>query len=129
MAIGTNPKEFAGIDQGYGLPMGVVSVDTEAGTSTYKLFSGSPLPFPIRIVEVKGYMLGAGAASDTVKLTDGTNDITSTEDLSVLADTDAWDCSQIDNAYADLERGDTLQVETASDALTRVFVFFVRKGD
>jgi len=127
MAVGINPKQIAGIDQGYGVLLCKVSCECVAGTATYTLFSDSPLPFPIRIVDVTGIMTGAGGASDTVKVTDGTNDITSTEDLSALADTDTWDISQIDDAYCDLERGDTLQVVTTSDATTRVNVWFTRK--
>jgi hypothetical protein len=80
----------------------------------------------MRIIKAWGVMTQAGAASDTAVITDGTNNVTDTADLSVFDDTDQFDFSQIDDAYWALAQGDTLQVDTASSPALRVYIMAVR---
>lgn len=104
----------------------VFSQTTAAGTSTYSLQVGHRHRLgDMRVIKAWGIMTGAGAAADTVKLTDGTNDITNTVDVSALADKAYFDFN-IDDAYYKLQKDDTLKVVTASDALCEVYVMVVR---
>lgn len=127
MARGYSMWPMAVSDQGYGRPLGVTSVQTAASVTSQIFFNGSPVPFRIRILDIRGVMTGAGAGGDTVKVTDGTNDLTDTADLSALADTDTFDMSQLDDAYWIVDKGDNLTCVTASDALCYVTAYCVRE--
>ena len=103
----------------------VLEVQTVAGTTDYTLIEA--LLKDCRIVRVWAIMTGAGGADDTLKVTDGTNDITDTVDLSSLGDTDLFDVGELDDAYTDIAKGGSIAVTTASDALCRVYVMGVWK--
>jgi len=103
----------------------VVEVTCVAATSAYTLVES--LPYDCRIIRAWGIMTGAGAASDTVKVTDGTNDISDTVDLSSAGDTDLFDVGELDDAYTDIAKGGKIAVTTASGALCRIYVMGVWK--
>lgn len=102
-----------------GVPF-VVSMTTVAATSSYDVWT--PLPRGLKILDCWCYASGgAGGGSDTVKLTDGTNDITAAIDVNVADNTRAPVVS-IDDAYASIAKGGTLNVTTASAAVARVHI-------
>jgi len=103
-----------------GIPF-VLEVATKASTTTYRVWDKS-CPRSCRIIDVYGIMTGAGAALDTVKVTDGTNDITDTVDLSAKGDTDRFSVGELDDDYTDLNAGASLRVVTVSDALVRLYI-------
>lgn len=103
-----------------GIPW-VVEVQTTASDTSKSVWDGS-CPRNCRILDAWGIMTGAGAALDTVKLTDGTNDISDTVDLSSAGDTDRFTVGELDDAYTDISEGGSLKVVTASDALCRVYI-------
>lgn len=120
MAVGMNGKSFGPAVDNYGAPVQVFSVVTVAGTSAYTLVNS--LWRRVRVINAWGYMTGAGAATDDVTITDGTNDITDTVDLSGLGDTDRYDFGEIDDAFNVVSKDGSIQATTTSDALTRIFV-------
>lgn len=126
MAYGYSMWPMAGEDQGYGRVLGTTSVQTTAGSTTQIFFNGNPTPFRIRIIDVKGIMTGAGAALDTMEVTDGTNSITDTSDLSALADGATFEAGNISDTYWLVTPGENLTCVTASAALCYVTVYFER---
>ena len=101
----------------------LLSVNTVAGTSTYNVYgTAHSAPRGFRVIKAWGVMTGAGAAADTVVVSDGTNNITDTADLSVFSNTDQFDFSQIDDTYFQINKGGSLVVTTASGALCRVYI-------
>jgi hypothetical protein len=128
-AYGMSPRQLgAAQDYGFGasavwsVPW-VISVQTEASTTAYTLVDNkNPRTRDFRVIKAWGYMTGAGGASDTAVITDGTNSITDTADLSVMSDTDQFDFSQINDAYNTISPTEKLAVTTASDALCRIYV-------
>jgi hypothetical protein len=74
------------------------------------------------VVGLKGYMTGAGAATDSVVLKRGTDAITDTIDVSALSDKDLFECASIDDAYNEIGASHSLNLVTASGALCRVSV-------
>jgi len=78
-----------------------------------------------RVVAVWGVMTGAGAASDTVKVTDGTNDITTAQDVSAKGDKALFMFADIDDARRDITAGISLHAINASSALVDVYVLCV----
>jgi hypothetical protein len=114
----TENSRDAGSDGSLGVPF-LVTATTVAATAAYTLIESAPKKF--RVVDWWVVMTGAGAASDTVKLTDGTNDITDAVDLSSAGDTDRVAGGEIDDAYHELDKGDSLKVATASGATCIVY--------
>lgn len=110
-------------DLSAGVPF-ILRAQTASGATTKQIYNAAA-PFAMKIMAVIGVMTGAGAGSDTVKLTDGTNDITNTEDVSAKGDKDMFLFGEIDNAYSSLAAGATLNVVTASDALVEVLIIAV----
>lgn len=106
-----------------GIPF-VIQVATAASDTSYRIWDKS-CPRSCRIVDAWGVMTGAGAALDTVKITDGTNDISDTVDLSGLGDTDRFAIGELDDAYVDIAEGGSLRVVTVSDALVRLYIMVV----
>ena len=78
-----------------------------------------------RIVLVWGLMTGAGAAGDTVKITDGTNDITTAQDLSAKGDKALFPFIDIDDARRDVTAGIVLHAVNASGGLVDVYVLAI----
>lgn len=119
-------KNVAKVGESTGSPVLLYAKQTVAGTTTYTLFNHANQNFNFRVVNAWVVMTGAGGAGDTVKLTDGTNDITNTMSVAAAADKDVLSFSTLDDAYHTIGKGDKLQVVTASDALCLVYVEVVR---
>ena len=92
-----------------------------AGTATYRLYDANA-PKRFRVIRVWGVMTGAGGAGDTVVVNDGANNITNVVSVAALADQDVWDAVQIDDAQHTVDKGGSLRVVTASDALSIVYI-------
>lgn len=78
-----------------------------------------------RVLDCWAVMVGAGDTSDTFKITDGTNDISDTVDVSSAGDTDVVRVGEIDDAYRDITEGGTIAVARASAAACDVYVLVV----
>src|SRR3990167_10051962 len=88
--------------------------------SSISVFSANA-PFKFRVIDMWAVNHAAGGAADTVKLTDGTNDIT-----------DALDCNKsdkvvtrvgtLDDAYWEVAYNGTLTIVTASAAPVDVYI-------
>lgn len=103
-----------------------VHVRTAAGM-TSNLKDTPVYQFPFKVVNAWGYMIGAGAAADTVKVqavnsAGVARDITDAVDVSALADRARFDFGQIDDAGNSLVDGEKLRILTASDALCEVLI-------
>jgi len=96
-------------------------VQCEASGTPFKIFD-SDAPAKFRVLDMFGYMTGAGATSDTVKLTDGSSDIVTAVDVSAYSDKDIIRAAAIDDAKNEIAAGGSLHVVTASGALCKVFV-------
>ena len=108
-----------------GAPVFVVSSGaTSSAASSYDLIAKADFKF--RVIDSWLVMTGAGASSDTVKLTDGTNDITDAVDLSSAGDTDRLAVGEIDDAYYTIDAGGTLKAVTASAATCIIYALCVR---
>lgn len=103
-----------------GVPF-VLSVTTVAATSSYDLMT--PTPRGLKIINTWAVAGGAGAG-DTVKLTDGTNDICTAIDVNAAAGTYA-PVVTFDTSYISLAKGSTLNVTTADDAVCTIYVLCV----
>lgn len=113
------PSNFDTMTPVQGMPFVLKST----GTASETIFdAASPA---MEIIDCWGVMTGAGGASDTFKLTDGTNDITDAVDLSSAGDTDRLSVGEIDDAYSTLAEGDTLTVARASSAPVDVYILAV----
>ena len=119
-----NGQQFALAGNIHGAPTFRLFKQTVAGTSSYVVVANAAFKF--RVVGVTGIMTGAGGASDTVKVTDGTNDITDTINVATLADKSVFSAATIDDAYWNISVGGDLKVETASGALAYVIIECVR---
>ncbi len=125
--MGLGPRHLAPLNEYWGGVMGVVAVQTEAGTSSYQLFPGGA-PFELRVTRVRGIMTGAGAALDTVVVNNNAGSaISNTIDVSALSDTDTFEEMQINDANWDIAKGQNLTVVTVSGALAYVMVEFMRR--
>lgn len=119
-----NGQQFAIKGNPLGTPTFVFSAQTDASTSAYVLVDRAPFAF--RVLGVSGRMTGAGGAGDTLAVTDGTNAITDTVDVSALSDQDGFSVQTVDDAYWDIPKGGKLQLNTASGALAFVTVECMR---
>jgi len=104
-------------------PTFVAEVNVVSGTSTYTV----TVPSDLRIIRFNGYMTADGATGDTVKLDDGSNDISPAIDLSAKSDKDSFSQDSIDDAYNDIASAGTLRVVSASDAKCKVFIWAVNR--
>ena len=103
-----------------GVPF-TIAQPTVVGTATYNIYQ-SNAPRRFVVYRVYGYMTGAGAATDTVVVDNGTNNITDTISVALLSDTDAFDAAQINDANNVIQKGGSLRIVTASGALCTVFM-------
>ena len=116
-----------------GVPF-LIGLRTVASTTDYDLFDANGAPFPFRITRAWGHMLGAAGAGDTVLLqrvsAGTTTSISDTVDLgaAALADQDTFDFAQLNDAAWLIQPGDGLQVTSASDALTELYLLCVRSS-
>lgn len=78
-----------------------------------------------RVVFIWFLMTGAGTASDTVKVTDGTNDICTAVDVSAKADKALFLPADIDDARRDIAAGTELHAVGAGGATCDVFVLAI----
>ncbi len=99
----------------------LVEVITVVGTSSYKPFDADA-PAKFRVIDFWAYSALAGAG-DTVKLTDGTTDIT--DALDMATDKDLKRATTIDDAANEIAVDGTLEVVTASGAVCRAFALCV----
>ena len=84
--------------------------------------SSEGAPHGLEVVDAYVVMNGAGAASDAVKITDGTSDITDDLDVSAAGDTDRVAFGEIDDANATIAKGGQLYVVSTSGALCDVHI-------
>lgn len=100
----------------------VIEVDTEAG-ATINVFS-SDAPCAFRVIDAWG--IGTpGAASDTFKITDGTNDITDTVAITAAL---VGRVGTIDDSYWDIAAGGSLAVVAASNLDATVFIMCQKRN-
>lgn len=99
----------------------IVEVITVAGTSSYKPYDADN-PAKFRVIDAWAYSALTGA-SDTVKVTDGTTDITDAMDMAI--DKDLKRAVSIDDAANEIAVDGTLEIVTASGAVCRIFVLCV----
>jgi hypothetical protein len=83
-------------------------------------------PFKFKVLAIFGYMTGAGAAGDTIKLTNGTSDICAAVDVSAKADTDFFVAAKLDDAKYQIAKDGTLEVVVASDASAKLVILCQR---
>jgi len=122
-AFRTAMVQSAGVRVQYAGGIIIVEFTSTAGTTDYD----AVLVAKARLVSTQGYMIGAGAAADTVKLTKvGAGDITDTHDVSALADQDKFDFDTINDANIDIAAAGTLRCTTASDALVKVVATLIQ---
>lgn len=99
----------------------VIEADTEAANLT--IFDADA-PIAFRVIDV--WAIGTpGAASDTVKVTDGTNDIT--DAIAVTAALIAR-ASTIDDAYWEIAAGGTLKLVVASALDATVYIMCQKRN-
>ena len=110
----------------HGAPLFVISFAGAAAGVNDTTFYVSNAPFRFRVVDFWGYMTGAGAASDTVKLVSGDGDVTDAVDLSSHGDTDRIITGELDDANNVVPQGGSLKITTASDASVQMFALCVR---
>lgn len=125
MSVGINTRQLGPHSAYFGAPVFVLEQATVAATATYKVFDKNA-PSRFRIINVWGIMTGEGGVSDTVKITDGTNNITNDANVSALADTDVFDFAKIDDLYYQINKGGSLYVVTASGALCNVYIMCMK---
>ena len=102
-------------DSAIGLPI-IVSKAFDGTAAEVSIFDGN-CPRKMRIVDVWIEITAAGASATTVKLDNGTNDITDAidcYDTGSVGDTDIVRAGEIDDAYSTLDVDDTLDI-TVSD--------------
>lgn len=86
-------------------------------------------PFKLRIVRVDYVCTEATGADNTVKLTDGTNDLTDALNYSAKGDTDLFSSGEIKHAYHDIAKGLPIKVvktETTAVSSLDVYIWAVR---
>lgn len=125
-----HPKHVESSELGYGKLDFVTEKSMGASDTTGDFFGGAAVPFDCRVIDVWAVMTGAGAGSDTYKVSQvrgaTTTDITDTVDVSAAGDRDIMRAGEIDDAASDLKPGDFLRVTTASGALVRVYARLIR---
>lgn len=83
------------------------------GTSSPVSIYDSDAPTDMRIVDAHVIITSTGSSATTVKLTDGTNDITDAIDVydgGGVSDTDIISASQIDDAYYEISEDGSLEL-------------------
>ncbi len=91
----------------------VISYDVTTGSSEEKVFDAT-VPFKIQILEVIVEPRGA-STNGTMKITDGTNDIT--DAMVVAVDKTMVRAATVDNAYSTIAAGGSLSIVCAGDAV------------
>lgn len=111
-----------GVDSKYrSSDMFLIEVQCEASGTPFKVFD-SDAPAKFRVLDMWGYMTGAGASTDSVKLTDASSDIVTAIDVSSASDKDVIRAAVIDDAKNEISAGGSLHVVTVSGALCKVFI-------
>lgn len=99
----------------------IIEVDTEAASVV--IFNGDA-PCAFRVIDV--WAIGTpGASSDTVKITDGTNDITDAIDVTAAL---VGRAGTIDDAYWDIAAGGSLSAVVASALDATVFIMCQKRN-
>ena len=80
------------------------------------------MPIAAEVIDCHVVMTGAGAASDTITITDGSNTIIAAIDCSSASDADVLRAASVDDAYSSLSVGDTLVCDRASACNADVYV-------
>jgi hypothetical protein len=105
-----------------GSPVFALYVDStiSSGAATTDIIFDANCPFAMRIVDFRGILTENSAnKAETVKLTDGTSDITDTISIAAAGsdnDTDIFRAGEIDDAYATLKKGDSLKLVKGATA-------------
>jgi len=129
MARGISAKALAALNPGGKIAPGVhftISRKFTASDSDFAMTPSGGLGFPFRVIDAYAVMTGAGGAGDTWKLTDGTNDITDTVDVSSAADKDIVPAGQLDDAYYRFSKTGEVRGITASGAEVELYAICVR---
>lgn len=109
----------------FGTPEFLLEQDTVAGTLSYDI--GKDLGFAYKVIDVRGYMIGAGSGTQSVALHDsGSNVIMTAVDVSSHADKAVIIPALIDDAYVEISKSEWLKVVTVDDALVRLHVRCVK---
>ncbi len=98
----------------------IIMADT--GGANITVMDGD-VPMALEVIDFWAIGEGSGA-SDTVKLTDGTNDIT--DALDVSTDKGVVRASTIDDAYSAIAAGGTLALVVASAAPAKCFIMCMK---
>ena len=86
-----------------------------SGTGTTNIIFDNNCPFRLTVVGLTGNVNEAGNTdAETVKLTDGSDDICEAVALQGLGDTDTFRATEIDDAFSTIEKGGSLKVVTAA---------------
>lgn len=110
------------------IPASRLFVVSSVGTTANHTLFNAESPH-MKVICAWGIMSGAGAGSDTVKIDDGTNDLTDTVDVSAKGDTDLFLVGEIDDAYQVLAKGSSLIVTRASAAAVDVYILCMLLGE
>jgi hypothetical protein len=125
MSRGIKGRSLAADGTELGAPVFLLPIKS-FGASDSSLNLVQDAAFKFKIITAWVVMNGAGDSFDTVKLTDGTDDITDTLDVSSAGDTDLVSFGELDDAYATIEKGGDVVAETASGALVDVYALCVK---
>lgn len=117
-----NGQQLALVGNTGGVPSFYLTVQTDATDSTKAVTA----PVRLRVIGVTGVMTGAGGAGDTVAVRNGSDPISATVDVSAVADKGTWTAATIDDAFWVVAAGKTINVVTASSALSFVLIECVR---
>ena len=99
----------------------VIAIQTVAATATYNIFT-SNCPSGLKVIDYYAIATGgAGAASDTAVVDDGTTAIGTTLDMNI-ADTTIARTLVLNDATQGIARGGSLRVVTASAAVCLVYI-------
>jgi len=93
--------------------MSILTYDVTTGAASIKIFDQNA-PFKFEIVEVIIQPRGT-STNGTMKLTDGTNDITDT--MTVAVDETMVRAASIADAYSMIEKGQTLEIVCVGDTV------------
>jgi hypothetical protein len=82
---------------------------------------------PARLLNAWGVMTGAGAGSDTVQLKRNTTALSDAVDVSAKGDKAYFNFGTLDDAQMDFGNGDTLLLDTVSDANAIITALFAER--